>query len=173
MKNYLPMLAAAAASLLLLACSPTYDWREIRGEGASYLVMLPAKPSSHTRTVNLDGTQVQMTMTGAETDGVSFTVATAQLADAAQAQKAMQAMKNAMVRNLGGSVKQEKPVQVAGVTATELTATGGADASGRPRLMVARFFVRDNRVFQMVVLGRENAVPQEAVDTFLSSFRPA
>ncbi|GIZ52189.1 hypothetical protein NCCP691_22030 [Noviherbaspirillum aridicola] len=168
------MLAAAAAGLLLIACSPTYDWREIRGEGAGYRVMLPAKPASHTRAVNLNGTQVQMTMTGAETDGVSFTVATAQLADAAQAQQALQAMKQAMLRNVGGSVKQDKPVEVNGASnASELTATGGADASGRPRLMVARFFMRDNQVFQMVVLGRENGVPQEAVDTFLSSFRPA
>lgn len=170
MKKSILMLAAG---LLLTACSPTYDWREIRGEGAGYMVMLPAKPASHTRGVNLDGTQVQMTMTGAETDGVSFTVATAQLSDAEQAVKALQAMKQAMLRNLGGSVKQDKPVQVSGATqATELTATGGADASGRPRLMVARFFVRGNRVFQMVVLGRENAVPQEAVETFMTSFKP-
>lgn len=167
------LLLAAVASVALLACSPTYNWREVRGEGAAYLVMLPAKPAFHTRAVNLDGTQVQMTMTGAETDGVSFTVATAQLADPAQAQKALQAMKNGMLRNVGATAKQDKPVQVNGATgASELTAVGSPDASGRPRLMVARFFVRDNRVFQMVVIGRENGVPRDAIDTFLTSFKP-
>jgi hypothetical protein len=174
MKKISSMLAAALAGVLLLGCSPTYDWREIRGDGAAYLVMLPAKPSSHTRAVTLDGMQVQMTMTGAETDGVSFTVATAQLADAGQAHKALQAMKTAMVRNIGGSVKQEKPVQIAGtIAATEVTAVGKPGADGTARLLVARFFVQNNRVFQLVVLGRENQVPQDALDTFLTSFKPA
>lgn len=167
------MLAAAAAALLM-ACSPAYDWREIRGAGASYSVMLPSKPSSHVRTVNLDGVQVEMTMTGAETEGVSFTVATAQLPDPGQAHKALQAMKTAMLRNIGGSAPQEKPVQVAGtIPAAEVRAVGRPDASGRPRLLVARFFVQDRRVFQMVVLGPDQGVPEEAIDTFLASFKPA
>lgn len=173
MKKLTPLLAGSAACLFLVACSPTYDWREVRGEGAGYMVLLPAKPSAHTRAVNLDGVQVQMTMTGAETDDVSFTVATAELPDAEQARRALQAMKTAMLRNVGASASQDKPVTVAGATeAAEVTATGGADASGRPRLMAARFFVRERRVFQMVVLGRENGVSQEAIETFLTSFKP-
>ncbi|HEY8605710.1 MAG TPA: hypothetical protein VIM12_01190 [Noviherbaspirillum sp.] len=169
-----PLLAAALAAALLSGCSPTYDWREIRGDGAPYLIMLPSKPASHTRAVVLDGTEVQMTMTGAEADDVSFTVATAELPDAAQAQKTLQVMKSAMVRNIGGSVKQEKPVQVAGTAAggTEVTAVGAPDASGRARMLAARFFVLDRRVFQLVVLGPEGTVPQEALDTFFASFKP-
>jgi hypothetical protein len=35
-------------------------------------VMFPAKPASFTRTIDLDGAQVSMTMTAADVDGATF-----------------------------------------------------------------------------------------------------
>jgi hypothetical protein len=45
-----------------------------------------------------------MTMTAAEIDGVVFAVGSAQLADAAQAPAAIEAMQTAMVNNIGATV---------------------------------------------------------------------
>jgi hypothetical protein len=170
MKKILLLLLPA----LLAGCSPTYDWREVRGAGAPYLIMLPAKPASYTRPVTLDDIQVDMSMTGAETDEVTFAVGSAQLANAAQAQKALQTMKTALVRNIDGELRHERQVPIPGTTlsATEVEALGRADASGRPRLLLARFVAHERRVYQLVVLGHERAIPQEAVDTFFSSFKP-
>ncbi|WP_151631821.1 hypothetical protein [Noviherbaspirillum aerium] len=151
----------------LQACTPTYNWRETRGPDASYAVLMPAKPSSHSRPVDLDGLKVTMTMTAAEVDGVTFAVGTAEVPEAAQAGPALVAMKTAMVRNLGGTIKQERQL-----AAPAAPGTSEIEVTGQGRLMLARFAFRDRRVYQAVVVGKEKEVSREAADTFLTSFKP-
>lgn len=157
-----------SCAFLLAACSPKYDWREVRGPGAPFVVLLPAKPASHTRTVDLDGLQVSMTMTAAEVDSVMFAVGTAELPDAMQAAKAMDAMKTALVRNIGGAIRQEKISAAGSVPATiDVEATGT-----QSRLLLARFLAKDKRIYQVVMIGKEKDMPRDAADTFFSSFKP-
>lgn len=159
--------AGIACAALLIACSPKFDWREVRGTGAPFVVLLPAKPASHTRDVNLDGLQVSMTMTAAEVDGVTFAVGTAELPDAALAPKALAAMKTALVRNIGGAIKQEKTSAAGAVPATiDIEATGTES-----HVLLARFLAKDRRIYQVVVVGKEEALSREAADMFLTSFK--
>lgn len=160
---------------LVLACTPKFDWREVQGAGAPYSVMLPAKPASQSRPINLDGVQVMMTMMAAEAGGVTFAVGTAELPDAAAAQKALGAMKTALVKNIGGTVRHEKPVTFYPASvAIEIDAVGTTDkvTDGQPRVLLARFIALDRRVYQLVATGGEQAVSQEAADTFFTSFKP-
>ncbi|RZI45001.1 hypothetical protein EGT07_00490 [Herbaspirillum sp. HC18] len=157
----------AAAAFLLTACSPKYDWREVHGAGAPYVVLLPAKPASHTRTVDLDGLQVSMTMTAAEVDGVMFAVGTAELPNAAQAPKAMDAMKTALVRNIGGTIRQEKSSAAGSVPATIDVEVAGTQS----RLLLARFLAEDKHIYQVVMIGKEKDMSRDAADTFFSSFK--
>ncbi|HYD95127.1 MAG TPA: hypothetical protein VEC01_07370 [Noviherbaspirillum sp.] len=157
-------LAGAACALLLAACSPKFDWREVRGGDAPFIVLLPAKPASHTRTIDLDGVKVAMTMTAAEVDGVTFAVGSAEMQDAAQAQQALAAMKTALVRNIGGSITQEK---TAGPATIDVEAKGA-----QARVLIARFAARDKRIYQAVMLGNEKAISRDAADTFFTSFKP-
>lgn len=151
----------------LQACNPTYNWRETRGPDAPYVVLMPAKPSTHSRPIDLNGIKVTMTMTAAEVDGVTFAVGSAELPDAAQAGAALAAMKTAMVRNLGGTVKQERQL-----AAPAAPGTSEIEVAGQGRLMLARFAARERRVYQAVVVGKEKEVSREAADTFLASFKP-
>lgn len=155
-----------SCALLLVACSPKLDWREVRGSGAPFVVLLPAKPASYTRAVNLDGLQVSMTMTAAEVDKVVFAVGTAELPDAAEAPKALNAMKTALVRNIGGTIKQEKTSQDGAAATIDIEASGTES-----RVLLARFLAKDKRVYQLVMLGKEGALSREAADTFFSSFK--
>jgi hypothetical protein len=163
------------AALALSACNPTYNWREVRGSGAPYSVMLPAKPALFTRPINIGGEQTSMTMTAAEVNDVTFAVGTAELSDAAKAQSALNAMKTALLKNIGGTVRQEKlsgPAAAPTEIAIEAVGTPGADTDDEQRLLFARFVAKDKRVYQVIVLGKENAISREAVDTFLTSFKP-
>lgn len=171
-KSIRSSLLACGAGLLLCACSPKYDWREIRGEGAPYSIMLPAKPASYSRPVNIGGTKVTMTMTATEVDGITFAVGTAELPDAATAASAVTAMKEALVKNIHGTVQREATAS-SGANADISIDASGKDPSGQARVLHARFLARDKRVYQVIVTGKEGAVPQEAVDTFLASFKPA
>jgi hypothetical protein len=156
------LLLAPLLAVLLCACSPKYDWRDYRGKDAPYSVLFPGKPATQTRAVRLDRLQVSMTMTAAEIDGVVFAVGSAQLADAAQAPAALEAMRTAMVNNIGGAVTASKPL------------AGGAlqiDASGKAMRLVGRFVAKESRVYQAVVIGPPGKIEAETVETFFSSFK--
>ncbi|XJN73251.1 hypothetical protein ACHMW6_03260 [Pseudoduganella sp. UC29_106] len=103
-KRTLAVLAAAAA---LMACSPKYDWRDFRSSDAPFSVLFPGKPATHSRVINLDGQQVNMSMAAAEVEGTMFAVGSVELPDADKAAQAVQAMKAQMVRNIGATVNKE------------------------------------------------------------------
>jgi hypothetical protein len=96
-----PVLSLLLATALLGACSPKYNWRDYASPDAPYRVMFPAKPASVTRSIDLDGKQVSMTMTAADIDGATFAVGAAEAPDEAQAQAALPAMMQALLRNIG------------------------------------------------------------------------
>jgi hypothetical protein len=157
-------LAALAVVAALAGCNPQFDWRDYHSPEAPYSVLFPGKPATHTRSVNLDGQQASMTMTAADVDGSTFAVGSAELADATAAERAVQAMKVAMVRNIGAA------------DATETVRDGGIDlvahgAGGkRPLALHGRFVARGKRAYQVIVIGPEHGVDGENVDTFLRSF---
>jgi hypothetical protein len=164
------LFATLFATLALCACSPSLNWREVRGSESPYTVLLPAKPSSHARPVNLGGIQASMQMTAAEVGDLSFAVASAAIADAQQRTAAMEFMQQAMVKNIGGSVAEQKSVRLKDGTAmTEIHATG-VTANGRRMALFARFGIRDDRVYQVVAIGPQEELNSEIADTFLSSF---
>lgn len=172
--NWRRLATAGIVGLLLIACTPRYDWREVRGSNAPYSVLLPAKPATLSRPINLDGIQVTMTMTAAEVDGVAFAVASAELADAAAASSALDAMQSGMLNNIGGSVRQQHSSGSGASRSIDLEAGGALPAhaaADTAPLLVARFVSRDRRVYQAIVLGPEKAVSREAVETFFSSFK--
>jgi hypothetical protein len=158
--------AALCAAALLAGCNPTYNWRDYSSADAPYRVMFPDKPASHTRSINLDGMTVDMTMTAAQAEGVTFAVGSAAAPDAAKAQAAVAAMKTALVRNIGATVKSEKS-RAPGVI--DLEATGVQN--GQPMRLLGHFEARDKRFYQVIVMGRQKAVSDEQAEMFLSSFK--
>jgi hypothetical protein len=169
----------------LSGCTPRYDWRTVHGNDSAFSVLLPSKPSVFTRLVNLGGITTNMTMTAAEIDHITFGVGSAKLADAKQAQAVLSLMKNTMVHNINGVISKESMQRIDSVlmididAATVLTSappSGSRDINPlkskaqRMRLR-ARFIARDERVYQVVVIGRDQAIPPEAVEMFLTSFK--
>jgi cell wall-associated NlpC family hydrolase len=164
-----PAVAVLLAGALLGACSPKYNWRDYASPDAPYRVMFPAKPASASRTIELDGKQVSMTMTAADIDGATFAVGSAEAPDEAQARAALPAMMQALLRNIGVSDGQGKfHADASGKTVGEVDATG--KANGTPVRLVGRFEARGKRFYQVIVLGKPDAMPPEQVEQFLTSF---
>lgn len=162
--------------MLLAACNPTYNWRDYASPDAQYRVTFPAKPLSTTRSIDLDGMRVDMTMTAAEVDGATFAVGAATAPDAAHARAALDAMRRALLRNIGASAGTSKER-----TATASDAAGGSgraaidvDASGtrgeRTLHLAGHFEARDTRFYQVIVLATDKPVPPEQIEQFLTSF---
>ncbi len=170
MTKGLHIVAAALLCAALTACAPELNWREVRADDAHYSVLLPSKPATHARTVDLDGLTVEMSMTGAAVDELSFVVASARIPDAARQPAALAAMQTAMLRNIRALTHSEKPVTLKGsVQATEIVASGQTERDGRPVQMQARFAAYGDRVYQAVVLGPKEKLSPEATETFLGS----
>lgn len=140
------------------------------------MALLPGKPSSHTRPVNLNGLTVSMTLTAAEVENVVFAVGSAELPDPAQAAFALQAMKTALVNNINGTVRSEKQFSLPGqaslpVIQLEAVGTPAATSERAPHLLMARLIAKDQRVYQVLVLGPESRVVREEAETFFAGFK--
>jgi len=176
-KISLPLMATTLlATMLVSACSPKFNWRDYRSNDAPYTVQFPGKPAQQTRTVDLDGQQVSLTMAATEIDGTTFAVASGELPDAAHAQMAMQAMKTAMVKNIDGVVSSDKVSAVSsgnagGVQQTSIDIEAKGSQNGASMLLSGKFIAKDKRVYQVIVVGHEKQVVRDTVDTFISSFK--
>lgn len=177
-----PLLAPLLGLLLVLAaCQPSYDWREIREPDAGYRILLPARPVSMERPIDLDGVPVTMSMTGARVGPVLFTVGAVVLprADEHERTHATEAMRSAMERNVRShetSIAQvEVPVldpagrPAGSVAGTHIEVEG--EVNGQPSHMSATFVARGDRAWQAVMISP--VADPEAAKLFHESFRIA
>ena len=146
----------------LVACVPEHNWREASPAQGGFVVMMPGKPDSMSREIDLNGLKIKMHMIGSKIEPVSYTVAWVHTESAAQAQKAVEAMRLGMLKNLGLADQAGRPVQV------RLKPIAGQERGGEPvktaglalevqgpaQKMQARFVAYGKRALQVVVVGK-------------------
>lgn len=178
-------IALSSVLALLLSCSARFEWREVRTpDGAA--VALPGRPQQVTREVAIDGQSVTMTMLSTGVGPTMFALGTAQLSPALAADPAGRArviafFRDGLVRNIGGAVTSSAPAKLALapadarklLAAEAVEAVGQTGQGGRKSRLAARFFIVDDRFFQVVALGAEGEIPPDVLDTFFTSFRLA
>lgn len=156
-----PMLRFPAVLLLALAagaCSPTFNWREVRVESTSLKAMLPCKPDKGMRRVAMGATQVELSGIGCDTGGATFAVLHAELGDAAGAAEVLEQWNRATLANLHGTATATRPFSIAGATplpASKRVSAAGQRADGTPVRGEAVYFARGSEVFQAVVYAAD------------------
>lgn len=141
-----------------MACSPTFNWRELRPEGTPLEALMPCKPESASRPVPLLGTPVELHMHSCETGGLTFAIAWAGLADAAPAQEALAAWQAASLAAIrvdpGDAAAWETwSVQVPGATRTQGVKARGSDHLGQPLQATMAYFEKDRKIYQAAIFG--------------------
>jgi hypothetical protein len=166
-------MAAVSGALLLGACSPALDWREVRAE-AGAVALFPCKPVKDTRSVPLAGAKTEMTMRSCQADGVTYALASAELGDPARVAPALAELKSNLVGNIGGTPQVVRPLVLAGMTpnpqAQRIDAKG-ALPDGVPVWQSSAFYARGTWVFQATVMGPKPAA--EAVETLFDNLKLA
>lgn len=168
----LPMLAAVAASWLLVACSPVFDWRELQPEGSGVAVQFPCKPDRHARPQRLAGQRVVMEMLVCEAGGVTFALSFADVPDPATVGAALEELRGLAIGNVAGTLTGSQPARVPGMTPHEQAlrlAIDGRLPDGRAVGEHVVLFARGLRVYQASLLGGK--LPAEPVDAFVASLR--
>ena len=155
--------------ILLAACSPKFDWREVRGTDAPFTLLLPAKPATVSKEMVLAGVEIKMQMMVADVDGVSFAVGSAKVNDTSKIPTVLDAMQQGMLKNIHAVPEKENNAASA-VFAKDIVAYGKL-SNGQPVKFVGRFVARGAWVYQIVIIGKEKMLTPEVVDTFMTSFK--
>jgi len=173
--SYSPRAACLALLLALGACSPTFNWRELRLDGAPLQALLPCKPESAVRPVPLAGTPTELHMHSCETGGLRFAVAWADVGDSAQVPTALAAWRNASLLSIRvvprptDAPSTDWTVTVAGAPEALGVSAQGQDPQGQAVQTRAAYFAQGTKVFQVAVYGA--TLPDEAVEPFFASLR--
>lgn len=167
--------AAAAVALLLAAsaCSPTFNWRELRVDGTPLLALLPCKAESATRPVPLTGAGAppsELHMHSCEAGDLRFAVAWADVGQASQVAPALSAWRSASLQAIRAS-GSDWSAALAGAEALQGVQAQGTDPQGHAVQTRALYFARGTQVFQAAVYGPR--LPDEVLDAFFSGLQLA
>jgi hypothetical protein len=168
--------AAGLAALLLSvsACSPTFNWRELRVDGTPLVALMPCKPESATRPVPLGAAPTAPTdlhMHSCEAGGLRFAVAWADVGQPAQLASALAAWRSASLQSVRGTpaAAGEWAVKLPGADPVQGVSAQGTDAQGQPVQSRMLYFARGTQVFQAAVYGPR--LPDEALDAFFAGLQ--
>lgn len=165
------VVSVGSAVAVLAACSPALNWREVKLDEAPLAILLPCKPDKGARTLPIAGKPTELRMLGCEADGMLFSVASAQLADAADVAATLTQWKAAMLANAGAAASQDSRFTPPGATpyATATLARFQGQSGGAPVAAAVAVFARDHQIFQAAVFGKQ--LDNAATDTFFGSAR--
>ena len=153
-------------------CAPALDWREVRVQGTAVTLMLPCKPQSSARSVQLAGQAVRMSMLACKAAELTWALGFADVAEPARLGAALRALREGTMANLQAQVVRSAPAVVRGATPHEsslFVQLRGRRPDGGPAEGRLAVFAHGTRVFQAVVLGE--SVPEEAAEMFFLSLR--
>ena len=165
MKSTLHRCLLLASLILLIACSPKFDWRDARGSNAPFSILMPGKPMSDSKDMQLEGLAIKMDMLAGEAGGISFAVGSTKVEDPGKSGLVMEAMKKGMLMNIQGTPEATTSI------GADMLEVRGKLRNGQPIMMLARFLIRGPWVYQIIMLGQEKDMKQEVIDTYMTSFK--
>lgn len=167
--------SAVVAAALAAGCAPALDWREVRAAGG-LVALFPCRPEVATREVTLAGQTVALTLRVCSADGLTWSLASADLGDPARLPGAAEELVATAVRNLGAEPRSAQALAVPGATPQPWAARRslqGLTADGRAQQGLVAVFARGTVVHRATVLGVDpaGAAAGEATETFVSALR--
>ena len=165
---------ALIALMTLAACSPAFNWRDVRFESNRLRLLLPCKPDKTQKTVPLGGLPTVLTMTGCDAGGATFAVAVADLGDAAKAAPVLAQWQALALANMNALPQATQLVALklpgtASQAPAVLVKAQGRRADGSAVTGQAAYFAQDSQVFQVVLYGTK--ISPDVSETFFSSLK--
>ncbi len=176
MTPLMPRLSALfvlAASLLLPACSPAFNWRDVRPDQTGLRLLLPCKPDKAQRSVPLGGQPTELAMLGCDAGGATFALAVATVADASQSAAVQAGWQTATLLNMKASGPARiTPLKVPGASLQPpavLVYASGQRADGQAVTSQAAYFAQGSQLFQAVIYAGK--FEPEVAETFFASLQ--
>ncbi|MDB5872520.1 MAG: hypothetical protein JWQ07_1962 [Ramlibacter sp.] len=164
--------AALAGALALAACSPTFNWREVRADATALKTLLPCKPDHGARDVPMAGKQVSLQVLGCDTGGATFAVLFADIGDNARAGEVLGLWKTATLANLRTAAAREVPFRppgALGLPQSLQVVASGRRPDGSKVESHAAYFAQGSHVFQAVIYSEQ--LKPDVAETFFSGLK--
>ena len=166
--------AGLAALLALAACSPAFNWREVRPDNTRLKLLLPCKPDKAEKVVPLGGQATTLAMLGCDAGGATFAVAVADLGDASKAASALALWQSLTLANMKAvpGTSQSLPLKIPGASTephVSRVLAQGQRADGTAVNGQAAYFAQGSQVFQVVMYAPR--IAPEVAETFFSSLK--
>ncbi len=164
--------AALAVLALLNGCSPTFNWRDVRIDPTPLVALLPCKPERGTREVVLGAQGVTMSMLGCDAGGATFTVAYADVKDAAQAGAVLGQWRVATLAAMRAQSSGELPYLMKGAShwpQPVQVRANGLRPDGSAVTAQAVWFAVGSTVFQAVIYA--DTLSPATAETYFSGLR--
>lgn len=165
---------ALLAAALLAACSPTFNWREVRPDNSRLSLLLPCKPDKAQKIVPLGGAQTTLFMQGCDAGGATFAVAMADLRDASKTGPVLAQWQSLTLANMKAApfTREVFALKLAGATGPAtptLVKALGQRADGSAVSGQAAYFAHGSQVFQVVIYAAK--LTPDVAETFFSSLK--
>lgn len=161
----LPLLAA----LLLSACSPDLDWRELNSAEGNFQVLMPGRPKMVSGPAGgAGGSNATMTMWTAETGNALFGAGYTDYSD--EATTHIDASRDGLVRNIRGKIIEDRDTRDGDMILRVIRLEGVAP-DGAARVMHARLYASSHRLYQMAIIAKPGALTENDLETFFTSFK--
>ncbi len=164
---------AWAGTVLLAACNPSLNWREVQQKDHALLALMPCKAVASSRQVNLGGHTVDMNLNSCTAADATFVVGTAtvQPADAAVA---LDHWKQAVLANIFASgqtpVASAGPISVSGMPALQTLLTShGKRPDGSAVQISALWFAQGGKLFHAAIYA--NTVSPDMSEPFFNGLK--
>lgn len=160
------LLSTCALALLLAACSPNYNWRELDVADGRVRAAFPARVQTETRQLALGGQTLSFSLTAAQVNGAVFGVGYAPLpaavaADPAARRALGEALMQSLYANLGRDAPQALPAYGQDI---EVHGEAGEQAGW----LLARVWVTDSMLIEAVAAGTEASLPADRAHEFMN-----
>jgi len=175
--------------ILIVACSPRFDWRTIKNDAQGYAVMFPSKPQLIERSITYQTTPLKQTLEFAKVDEDVFAVMTTQIPATIATQVTMveQMLQNTLLRQANTTqfnLVKDAASQIGPSGQTkQVTQDYYLDLPENKKVMRVRWLIRPAandsvNLYQISVIRTgqssqlESLLNQENITIFFDEFRP-
>ena len=167
------LLLLAVIAVLVAGCGGT-EWRELKFSDGGFRILMQGDPRVEKRELDTPVGKIAAHWYAHEAKDVAFGVGysdyPAQFLRGASQSQLFTIVREGWMKRINGTLQgAERAIRLEGkYPGTEFTAAGKLD--GRDAYLRGRFYLVDNRLYQVVVFGNRTAMVQSDIDHFLESF---
>ncbi len=160
-----------SGSLLLQACSPSLNWRDVRLDQTPVLALFPCKPERAAREVSMGDQTLTLTLLACDAGDAKFALAYADTKDADKTGPLLALWRSITLDNMRATAPQDVPVNIKGVTGSSATGVlaNGSHPDGTAVVLQAVWFASGSRIFQASVYS--DVARSQVAETYFAGLR--